>query len=66
MGGDGRSSISPASLYTRIGTAAAPVVMDVRRAETLGSYDRVIVAALHRDPGQVGAWSVELNREARA
>ena len=64
MGGDGRSSISPASLYTRIGTAA--VVLDVRRAETLGSDDRVVVAALHRDPGQVGAGSVELNREARA
>jgi hypothetical protein len=41
---DGRPlSISPSDLYLRFGTAAALLVVDVRRQASLSAYDRLII-----------------------
>ena len=46
-------SISAADLYDRLGTASAPMVVDVRRPADFASADALIVSAFHRDPDQV-------------
>ena len=43
-------SISPDHLYARLGTASAPLLMDVRRTEAFESGDRLIVGAARRVP----------------
>jgi rhodanese-related sulfurtransferase len=48
--------ISPAELYARLGTAAAPVLIDVRRAEAFGSDDRLVIGASRRAPDDVAQW----------
>ena len=50
-------SISPSDLYSRLGTAAAPIVIDVRRAAAFASADRLIVGAQRRPPDQVEQWA---------
>ena len=58
-------SVSPQELYSRLGTAAAPVLVDVRRAEAFGADDAVIIGAMHRPPESVSDWRADLpkNRE---
>ncbi len=51
--------VSPNDLYARLGTALAPVLVDVRRA-TLSPDDRLIVGAQHPVPDEVGRWQDEL------
>jgi rhodanese-related sulfurtransferase len=51
-----QSQISPQELYHSIGTAAAPLVIDVRRADDFDADDVQIVGAIRRLPGQVGQW----------
>jgi len=53
-------SVSSQELYARLGTAAAPVLVDVRRAEAFGADDAVIVGAMHRPPESVSNWRAEL------
>jgi rhodanese-related sulfurtransferase len=53
-------SISAADLYGRLGTASAPMVVDVRRPADFASADALIVSAFHRDPDQVPQWRGEL------
>lgn len=54
---DGYSLLSsPIDLYARLGTAAAPLVIDVRPAEAFDSADRLIVAAIRRPPDAVEKW----------
>ena len=61
MDGTGTSpSISPRDLYQRLGTAQAPIVIDVRKAAAFAASDRCIVAAFHRVPEDVARWSREL------
>jgi rhodanese-related sulfurtransferase len=50
------SSIFPNDLYARLGTASAPIVVDVRRAVP-GPSDRLMVSAFHRPPDEVARWS---------
>src|ERR1700694_5484177 len=50
------SSIFPNDLHARLGTASAPIVVDVRRAVPSPS-DRLIVSAFHRAPDEVARWS---------
>ncbi len=50
------SSIFPNDLHARLGTASAPIVVDVRRAVP-GPSDRLIVSAFHRPPDEVKRWS---------
>ncbi len=54
------SSISPAELYARLGTAAAPTVVDVRRRADFATAGELIVSAYHRDPDAVEQWRRDL------
>ena len=52
-------TVSPNDLYARLGTALAPVLVDVRRA-TISTDDRLIVGAQHPVPDNIGRWQNEL------
>jgi rhodanese-related sulfurtransferase len=58
-------SVSPQGLYARLGTAAAPVLVDVRRAEAFCADQAMIIGAIHRPPESVSDWLADLpkNRE---
>src|SRR5438128_4582051 len=56
------SSISPPELYARLGTAAAPTVVDVRRRADFATAGELIVSAYHRDPDEVEHWRKDLPR----
>jgi rhodanese-related sulfurtransferase len=58
-------SVSSHELYARLGTAAAPALVDVRRAEAFGADDAVIIGAMRRPPELVSDWRADLpkNRE---
>ena len=51
-----KHDISPHELYARLGTAAAPVVIDVRSPSAFANADRLIVGAVYRAPDQVDRW----------
>ena len=53
-------SVSSAELYSRLGTASAPVLLDVRRDDAFGKDDRQIVGAFHRPPNDVARWSEDI------
>jgi rhodanese-related sulfurtransferase len=53
-------SISPADLYARLGTAAAPTVIDVRRPAAFSAADRLIISATYRHPEEVDRWRHDL------
>ena len=54
------NSISPIQLYERLGTARAPIVLDVRRAADFALADRMIVSAAHRAPEEVARWAKDV------
>ncbi len=54
------ASISPLELYAAIGTAAAPLVIDVRRDGAFDADDWMLVSAFRRDPDAVGRWRRDL------
>ncbi len=60
MDGSKPPSISPQDLYTAIGTAAAPVLIDVRRSAAFAADNRMIVGALRRNPDELQNWLPEL------
>jgi rhodanese-related sulfurtransferase len=53
-------SISPQDLYAKLGSEAAPVVVDVRRAAAFAGADRILVPAFHRSPEEVERWRADL------
>ena len=53
---EGRFSISAAPLYNRFGTAAAPVLIDVRHTPTFEADPWMIVGAIRRPPDAVVQW----------
>lgn len=53
-------SISPSDLYAQLGTAAAPIVVDVRRAADFAQADELIISAVHRAPDEVERWREDL------
>jgi rhodanese-related sulfurtransferase len=53
-------SITPADLHARLGTAAAPIVVDVRRLADFARAGELIVSAFHRDPDEIERWRKEL------
>ena len=53
-------SISPDDLFARLGTARAPVIIDVRRAPAFDSDPGVIAGAIRRMPEQVSDWRERL------
>jgi len=52
--------VSPQELYARLGTAAAPTVIDVRPAGAFNADDAMVIGALRRPPEGVDTWSAEL------
>ena len=53
-------TVSPPDLYTRLGTASAPVLIDVRSHDSFLADDRLIIGAYHRAPADVEHWRIEL------
>jgi rhodanese-related sulfurtransferase len=53
-------SQSPQDLHRRIGTASAPLVVDVRRAAAFDSDDALIAGAIRRLPETVAEWQSAL------
>jgi rhodanese-related sulfurtransferase len=49
-------TISANDLYTRLGTASAPALVDVRRRDHSGFDDRLIVGAVHHDAEHTQQW----------
>jgi rhodanese-related sulfurtransferase len=54
------ASISPADLYARLGTASAPVLIDVRRPEAFAKAGELITSAFHHPPDEVEKWWKDL------
>ena len=57
---EGRFPISAQALYDRLGTAAAPILIDVRRAAAFDADERMLIAALRCDPADVARWGAQL------
>jgi hypothetical protein len=55
MDGSKPTSISAQDLYSSIGTAIAPVIIDVRRGAAFAVDNRMIVGAIRRNPEEVDA-----------
>jgi rhodanese-related sulfurtransferase len=53
-------SVAPTDLYAHLGTASAPLLVDVRDEDSFGADDRLIIGAFHRPPGEVEHWIKEL------
>ncbi len=56
----GRFSISPRDLYDQLGSAGAPLLVDVRRGPAFEGDDKMIVGAIRREPGDAQAWARDL------
>jgi rhodanese-related sulfurtransferase len=59
-------SVSPQNLYARLGTASAPMVIDVRRGDAFSTDDMMIIAAVHRAPEAVATWRTSLPEDRDA
>jgi len=55
-------SISPRDLYERLGSEAAPMVVDVRRDKDFLGAERVVVPPFQRSPDRIEEWRNELPR----
>jgi rhodanese-related sulfurtransferase len=53
---DGAIPVSHGDLHARLGTAAAPLLLDVRKPEAFNADDRLIIGASHRAPSDVARW----------
>jgi rhodanese-related sulfurtransferase len=63
---DGTTPAIPSSeLYAKLGTVAAPLVVDVRREADFISADSLIVSAFHQTPEQLGTWTVDPAHQRR-
>src|SRR5262249_3672919 len=60
---EGRFSISAPVLYHQLGIAAAPRVIDVRRAAAFDADERMLIAAVRRDPTDVAKWGAQLSTD---
>ena len=60
MDGSQPTSISAQDLYRSIGTAVAPIVIDVRRSAAFAADNRMIVGAVRRNPDEVQDWRQDL------
>ena len=58
---DGKAQrISSSELYSRLGRASAPLLLDVRREEAFSKDGGLIIGALRRPPDEVERWSRDL------
>jgi rhodanese-related sulfurtransferase len=53
---EGRFSISADDLYQRLGSAAAPIVIDARRAPAFDADEQLVVGAIRCNPEELAAW----------
>src|SRR5579864_6161354 len=60
MGPTSRFSISANDLYSRLGTANAPVLVDVRREGAFAEADVLIVGAIRFQPNEAYLWRREM------
>lgn len=60
MDGTTPTPINPQDLRASIGTAAAPIIVDVRRAATFDADDKLIIGAIRRPPEKLEAWRRDL------
>jgi rhodanese-related sulfurtransferase len=51
--------ISPGDLYARLGTASAPILIDVRRAPAFDDADSMIAGAIRHSPDDLPQWLAE-------
>ena len=51
--------ISPHDLYAKLGTATAPVLLDVRRQDAFDADDVLIVGAIRQAPENISRWQNE-------
>jgi rhodanese-related sulfurtransferase len=56
----GKTSITSSELYSRIGGASAPLLLDVRPLDAVRADGRSIVGAIYRPPEQVPGWIPDL------
>lgn len=54
-------SVEPRELYARLGTASAPLLLDVRKSDAFEVDDRLIIGAMHRPPEDVDLWQKVLS-----
>jgi rhodanese-related sulfurtransferase len=52
-------SITPESLWRKIGTSSAPVVVDVRKPEAVVASNGLLPGAILRDPRDAASWTFE-------
>ena len=57
---EGRFSISASDLYRRLGTAAAPLLIDVRRGPAFEADEWIIAGAVRRPPEEIERWGREI------
>jgi rhodanese-related sulfurtransferase len=57
---DRKHSISPDMLYARLGSEAAPIIVDVRRDADFASAETLVADAFHRSPDHVEQWRTDL------
>ena len=50
---DRKHSISPEILYARLGSDAAPIIVDVRRDDDFAGAETLVADAFHRSPDHV-------------
>ncbi len=60
MDGSKPPSISLLDLYGAIGTAAVPILIDVRRSAAFAADNRMIVGAIRRNPDEIQNWREHL------
>src|SRR5437763_10891984 len=57
---DRKHSSSPQDLYARLGSGAAPIIIDVRRDDDFAKDDRLIVPAFRGSPKYPEEWRRKL------
>lgn len=57
---DRKNSISPDALYARLGSEAAPIIVDVRCDADFASAGTLVADAFHRSPDHVEQWRTDL------
>jgi rhodanese-related sulfurtransferase len=57
---DREQSISPDSLYARLGSESAPIIVDVRRDADFATAATLVADAFHRSPDKVELWQTDL------
>jgi len=57
---DRKYSISPDALYARLGSEAAPIIVDVRRDADFADASTLVADAFHCSPDGVEQWQTDL------